>query len=108
MDNSVKNPLHLQILQLRTNMEEQDKILNDIETGFNDLEEIGKNIQEESKTTGLLIEELENDVNSANTNVKNLINFVNKVIEKSGGKCRCFLIVFFLIVCIVLIIIMIL
>lgn len=109
--NSVVSPLHnnksIQLKQIQSNIDEQDLILGDIETGIDDLGEIAQKMYVESKTTDIYVEDLNKGVENANSNIKFITDLTKKAIEKSGGQHRFFLIICFVVLFLILLFILI-
>lgn len=96
-----------QLIQLKKEMEDQDNLVIDIEKGIDDLGNIAQDINTESKEHEDLINELDSNVKESNNRVKFITDMTKKVIEKSGGECRCFIIAFLAVLFLVLLLILI-
>lgn len=100
ISNPISNPMHantqksVQLTQLRDDIKEQDEIVGDIEQGVDELNVLAHDINTLSKEQDELVNELGKNVDEANSRVKFVTGMVNKLIEKSGGQCRCATIVF--------------
>lgn len=110
----VQNPMHQnthvkkssQIEHLKNNLNDQDMLLNDVEQGVGELQLIAIEMSEETKKQDALVEDLSKGVDGATGSVITLNNLVKTAIEKSGGECRCALIVFFIVMIFILILIL--
>lgn len=103
------NPMHtksVQLTQLREDIKEQDEIVGDIEQGVDDLGNLARDMNNLSKEQDELVNNLGKNVDEANDRVKFVTGMVNKVIEKSGGQCRCAIIVFLVVAFFVLLMVM--
>jgi t-SNARE complex subunit (syntaxin) len=107
------NPLHgsrgtelTQLTQLKNDMTDQDELIDDIETGVNQLGALANDMNEKSKVQGELVDNLDKGVTEANDKVKFVTGMVNKMIENSGGQCRCAIIVFLVVAFLILLLVM--
>lgn len=106
---SVTNPMHqnsVKITQLRDDIKEQDDIIVDIEMGVDDLGVLANNMNTLGKEQDILVTDLGKNVDESNDRVKFVTGMVKKVIEKSGGECRCVIIVFLVVILLGLLMIM--
>jgi hypothetical protein len=96
-----------ELAECKKQLDEQDDMLVDIEMGVNRLHATATDINLTSKEQGILIDDLDKDVSGANDRIVGIIGKVKDLINNPGGNCRCFIIVFLVIlfvICIAIIV----
>jgi t-SNARE complex subunit (syntaxin) len=87
-------------------MKEQEELVKDIENGVDNLGNIAIQMNKTSKEQGELLKDLDNGVEESNSRVKIVTDLTKKMIEKSGGECRCAIIVFLVVAIFILLLVM--